>query len=57
MEYGKEYRPITEVELKQTSVYGINIDSWSGKKNWEEKAEQAEEGEWPDLDKKWFEIY
>ncbi len=26
-------------------------------KNWEEKAEQAEEGEWPDLDLKWFEMY
>ena len=57
MESGKDYRPITDGELKQTSVYGINIDSWSGKKNWEEKAEQAEEGEWPDLDEKWFEIY
>tara|TARA_B100000131_G_scaffold310509_1_gene342266 strand:+ start:1107 stop:1688 length:582 start_codon:yes stop_codon:yes gene_type:complete len=57
MESGKDYRPITDGELKQTSVYGINIDSWSGKKNWEEKAEQAEEGEWPDLDQKWFEIY
>ena len=48
---GKDYRPITDEELKQTSVYGIRIDSWSGKKNWEEKAEQAEDGEWPDLDK------
>ena len=54
---GKDYRPITNEELKQTSVYGIRIDSWSGKKNWEEKAEQAEDGEWPDLDKKWFDRY
>ena len=54
---GKDYRPITDEELKQTSVYGIRIDSWSGKKNWEEKAEQAEDGEWPDLDKKWFDRY
>ena len=54
---GKDYRPITDEELKQTSVYGISINSWSGKKNWEEKAEQAEDGEWPDLDKKWFERY
>ena len=54
---GKDYRPITDEELKQTSVYGISINSWSGKKNWEEKAEQAEDGEWPDLDKKWFDRY
>lgn len=57
MESGKDFRPITDEELKQTSVYGIEINSWSGKKNWEEKAEQAEEGEWPDLDLKWFEMY
>jgi len=57
MESGKDYRPITDEELKQTSVYGIKIDSWSGKKNWENKAEQAEEGEWPDLDSKWFDRY
>tara|TARA_B000000557_G_scaffold264545_1_gene270265 strand:- start:1475 stop:2056 length:582 start_codon:yes stop_codon:yes gene_type:complete len=57
MKSGKDYRPITNHELKQTSVYGIKVNSWSGKKNWENKAEQAEEGEWPDLDSKWFKIY
>tara|TARA_B100001250_G_C19658456_1_gene725939 strand:- start:376 stop:957 length:582 start_codon:yes stop_codon:yes gene_type:complete len=57
MQSGKDYRPITDDELKQTSVYGIKISSWSGKKNWEKQAEQAEEEEWPDLDSKWFEIY
>ncbi len=57
MRSDKDYRPITDEELEQTSVYGINIDSWSGKKNWEEKAEQAEDGEWPDLNQKWFEMY
>ena len=57
MESGKDYRPITDKELKQTSVYGIKINSWSGKKNWEDKAEQAEDGEWPDLDPKWFDLY
>ena len=57
MESGKDYRPITDEELKQTSVYGIKINSWSGKKNWEDRAEQAEEGEWPDLDPKWFDLY
>ena len=41
-EAGKDYRPITEQELKRTSVYEIRIESWSGKRNWEEKAEQSE---------------
>ena len=57
MESGKDYRPITNEELKQTSVYGIKIDSWSGKRNWEARADQAEEGEWTDLDSKWCEFY
>jgi nitroimidazol reductase NimA-like FMN-containing flavoprotein (pyridoxamine 5'-phosphate oxidase superfamily) len=29
---GRDYRPITPDELKRTSVYRIQIDSWSGKK-------------------------
>ena len=57
MESRKDYRPITDNELKQTSVYAIKVESWSGKRNWPERAEQAEEGEWPDLDPKWFEVY
>ena len=57
MESGKDYRPITDDELKRTSVYGIIINSWSGKRNWNKRAEQAESGEWPDLDPKWFDIY
>ena len=28
---GKEYRPITDQELKRTSVYAIAIESWSGR--------------------------
>lgn len=28
----RDYRPITPEELKRTSVYRIEIDSWSGKK-------------------------
>ena len=48
---------ITDNELKQTSVYSIKIKSWSGKKNWPKKADQAKNGEWPDLDKKWFDFY
>ncbi len=54
---GKDYRPITDSELKQTSVYKIKIDQWSGKNNWPEKAEQAENDEWPDLNPKWFDRY
>ena len=33
-EAGKNYRPITDEELARTSVYAIEIDSWSGKENW-----------------------
>jgi len=42
MKPGKEYRPITDKELNRTSVYTISIDNWSGKRNWEEEAEQSE---------------
>lgn len=28
----RDYRPIVDEELKRTSVYRINIDSWSGKR-------------------------
>ncbi|CAG0928542.1 hypothetical protein TFLX_00918 [Thermoflexales bacterium] len=44
---GKEYRPITEQELKRTSVYAIAIESWSGKRNWPDEAVQSDE--WPKL--------
>ena len=57
MKSGEDYRPITNNELKRTSVYGIKIESWSGIRNWEERADQAEDNEWPDLDPKWFEFY
>ena len=57
MESGKDYRPITEDELKQTSVYAIAIDSWSGKQNWKDRADQGETDEWPPLDAKWFDHY
>lgn len=53
MRPGEEYRPITDKELKRTSVYVIGIESWSGKRNWEEKAEQSEE--WKSLSKAWLE--
>ena len=44
---GQEYRPITDAELKRTSVYAISIESWSGKRNWPAQAEQSDE--WPRL--------
>ena len=52
MELGKDYRPATEKELRQTSVYEIKIESWSGKENWKERADQSDE--WPALNEKWF---
>jgi uncharacterized protein len=51
MEVGKDCRPVTDQELKRTSVYELRIDSWSGKENWQEQAEQSDE--WPPLDEKW----
>lgn len=50
---GGEYRPITEKELKHTSVYAIAIHSWSGKRNWKDRADQGDE--WPPLAEEWFE--
>lgn len=49
---GREYREITDKELRATSVYAIKIEDWSGKENWDERAEQSDE--WPALDEKWF---
>ena len=48
MEAGEEYRSITDDELERTSVYAIRIESWSGKENWPEQAEQS--NEWPALE-------
>ncbi|HEX9615798.1 MAG TPA: pyridoxamine 5'-phosphate oxidase family protein [Anaerolineales bacterium] len=53
MSPGEQYRPITDQELKRTSVYSIAIDSWSGKRNWNERAEQSEA--WPPLGEEFFE--
>jgi hypothetical protein len=44
---GKELRPITDNELKRTTVYIIQIEEWSGKENWQEEAVQSDE--WPPL--------
>lgn len=53
MSAGKEYREITDKELRATSIYAIKIETWSGKENWAERADQSDE--WPALDEKWFE--
>ena len=53
MQAGREYRPITDNELKRTSVYELKIESWIVKENWNERADQSDE--WPALDEKWFE--
>lgn len=52
MTAGKEFREITEKELKRTSVYAIQIEAWSGKENWKDRADQSDE--WPPLEEKWF---
>jgi uncharacterized protein len=53
MTAGKEFREITDKELKRTSIYAIQIEEWSGKENWKDRADQSEE--WRPLDEKWFE--
>ena len=53
MTAGKEYREITDKELRATSIYAIKIEGWSGKENWAERADQSDE--WTPLDEKWFE--
>ena len=53
MTAGREYREITDKELRATSIYAIKIEAWSGKENWDDRAEQSDQ--WPPLDKEWFE--
>lgn len=52
MAAGKEFREITDRELKRTSVYAIKIEEWSGKENWKDRADQSDE--WPGLSEEWF---
>ena len=53
MTAGKEFREIMDKELKRTSIYAIQIEEWSGKENWKDRADQSDE--WPPLDETWFE--
>lgn len=48
---GKHYRPITDEELKPTSVYAITIESWSGKRNWKNHTNQSDQ--WDPLSEEW----
>ena len=48
---GQEYRPITDGELARTTVYALQIESWSGKENWDEAAEELPD--WPPLPEKY----
>ncbi len=52
---GREFRPITDKELKQTAVYALEIESWSGKENWKSRAVQSDE--WLPLQEEWFEEF
>ena len=49
---GHEFRAMTEKELKRTSVYAIQIEQWSGKENWKNRADQSDE--WQPRDESWF---
>jgi uncharacterized protein len=42
-----EYRPITDKELARTTVYTLEIESWSGKENWPDQADMIDD--WPPL--------
>lgn len=53
MTAGVEFREISDKELRATSIYAIQIESWSGKENWADRADQSDE--WAPLDEKWFE--
>ena len=52
MRAGREFREITDKELRATSVYALEIEQWSGKENWKERADQSDE--WPALAEEWF---
>jgi uncharacterized protein len=52
MTAGREFREITDKELKRTSIYAIQIEQWSGKENWKDRADQSDE--WHALGEEWF---
>lgn len=52
LELGREIMPIGDAALARTSVYAVAIDSWSGKENWAETADQTDA--WPTLEERWL---
>jgi nitroimidazol reductase NimA-like FMN-containing flavoprotein (pyridoxamine 5'-phosphate oxidase superfamily) len=42
---GVEFRPISDNEIARTSVYSLEIESWSGKENWHPQADMVDD--WP----------
>ncbi|PHZ86650.1 pyridoxamine 5'-phosphate oxidase family protein [Paremcibacter congregatus] len=54
MALGKEYSPIRPEDLKRTTVFALDITSWSGKENWKERTDMDDRG-WPELAAHWFE--
>ena len=53
MKLNEDFSPIRPEDLKRTTVYALDIDQWSGKENWPERAGMDDRG-WPELDEKWF---
>ncbi|SEJ11055.1 hypothetical protein SAMN04488058_10428 [Deinococcus reticulitermitis] len=51
LKVGETTRPISDEDLRRTSVYCLNIERWSGKENWAEHAIQDED--WPPLGPEW----
>jgi len=49
----EEYSPIRPEDLKMTTVYALDINSWSGKENWKARTDMDDRG-WPALEEKWF---
>lgn len=47
MRIGAEFQPISEADLRRTSVYEVQISEWSGKENWPDQADQVDG--WPPL--------
>lgn len=52
LKVGETTRPISDEDLRRTSVYRLSVQHWSGKENWAERAIQ-EDG-WPALAEHWF---
>lgn len=48
LEAGHHFRPITDQELAITSVYALSVETWTGKVNWPEQADQI--AAWPKLE-------